>query len=179
CNGVTFPCTGTQFTQSIPTEISFFDCDIELTLVIYQRHRLISAFLWPELDLYDLSNRECSCILQNDETLLRFVKRTRIASHSYLSSINKLQPHQHTGVFFLIVHNLYYGDRWSLNAEISNKGRENHCNNSGKRKLCDRNVNLADNLEYCPPTLTKGSDEEDSYETSNTSSDSETYSGPS
>ncbi|KAG2409523.1 hypothetical protein LR48_Vigan01g097000 [Vigna angularis] len=149
-------------------------------------HKLISAFLWPELDLYDLSNRECSCILENDETLLRFVKRTRIASqseccfsctplnpHSYLSSINKFQSHQHTG--------------WSLNAEISNKGRENHCNNSGKRKLCDRNVNLADNLEYCPPTLTKGSDEEDSYEISDTSSDSsldsssdsETYSGPS
>jgi len=68
-------------------------------------------------------------------------------------------------------------------------------------------VNLADNLEYCLPTLTKGSNEEDSYETSDSSSyssldsipdsssysssdsipdssldsssDSETYSGPS
>ncbi|QCD82494.1 uncharacterized protein LOC114177921 [Vigna unguiculata] len=147
--------------------------------------KLISAFLWPELDLFDLSNRECSCILENDETLLRFVKRTRITSqshcssrspvnpHSSLSSVNKLHPHQHTG--------------WSLNAEISNKRRENNCNNSGKRKLCDLNVNLADNLEYWLPTLTKGSDEEDSDETSDTSSDSsldsssdsETYSGPS
>ncbi|KAL9328842.1 hypothetical protein ACSQ67_003845 [Phaseolus vulgaris] len=42
----------------------------------------IIADLLPKLELYDLINTECSCIIQNDDTLLRSVKRSRIASQS-------------------------------------------------------------------------------------------------
>ncbi|CAJ1939841.1 unnamed protein product [Sphenostylis stenocarpa] len=122
---------------------------------------------------------ECPCTLQNHDSLLRFVLRTQITPRcfnftqlnpcSYLFSIYSAQDQQGTG--------------WSLNTKRSperpNKKRKNHWNNSGKRKMCDCNVNLEDNLEYCWPSLTKCLDEEDSDEASYSSSDSESYSGPS
>ncbi|KAK7368400.1 hypothetical protein VNO80_10425 [Phaseolus coccineus] len=166
----------------------------------------IIADLLPELELYDLINTECSCILQNDHTLLRSAKRSRIASQSPCFSCTQVihtkgyklfltrsrrtpaqgagKPRRDSGRTREKTHREKESKtRWSLNTEISNKRRENDCNNSGKRKLCDRNVNLADNIEYCWPTMTKSSNEEDSDETSDSgldsSSDSETYSGPS
>ncbi|RDX74972.1 hypothetical protein CR513_45211, partial [Mucuna pruriens] len=68
-----------------------------------------------------------------------------------------------------------------LLGKTSNR-KENHWHNNlenrlaGKRKMCDLNVNLDDNLECLSPLSLEILDEEDSDDTSDSSSDSEAYS---